>query len=290
MSNISLLQSEDPEGWSKGLDDLLKETAESSTINSTASNEKKAHRGRAKGTANKPVAAFATNMEKGQPSQPRNKSMPDYNPTSLSIADFPERATPIKFSEERIPLLKPSRSYNANYNSASSLRQLPNINEQPEESYSNRLRRRRSDTSLRQKVSFHGSVKLTTHNELVSFMYDSSEGGGANDESIFPSFHHHWLPDLYEIEDDTTTAVLSSPPGTSRSRKSKHQQHKRPPPTKRSMRRRMFLFLTEPATSIGSAVFFLFLFVAISVMNLVMIMQTMNRWQYTPTDCISCGG
>lgn len=294
MSNISQLQSEDPEGWSKGLDDLLKEAAADSTMNRTNSNEKKSHRGRAKGTTSEPLAV-ATSTKKEQP-LPRNTSMPDNNRTSLlSLDDFPERYTPIKFNEERIPLMQPSKSYNANYNSggsSSSLRHLPNNNEQAEEAYNNPLRRRFSDTNLRQKVSFHGSVKLTTHNELGSFRYDSGEGGGDNDESIFPTFHHHWLPDLYEIEDDTTTAVvLSSPPPGIRSRKSKHyQQHKRPPPTKRSMRRRMFLFLTEPATSIGSAVFFLFLFVAISVMNLVMIMQTMNRWQYTPTDCITCGG
>jgi Ion transport protein len=58
----------------------------------------------------------------------------------------------------------------------------------------------------------------------------------------------------------------------------------------RSLRRRVFLLLTEPETSIGSAVFFAVLVVTISLSNIVMMMQTMERWQFTPTDCRSCGG
>jgi hypothetical protein len=60
--------------------------------------------------------------------------------------------------------------------------------------------------------------------------------------------------------------------------------------TGRSIRRRIFLFLTEPDTSIASAVFFFILLATISLMNLVMIMQTMQHWQYTPDDCRTCGG
>ena len=61
-------------------------------------------------------------------------------------------------------------------------------------------------------------------------------------------------------------------------------QFSRPP------RRRFFLFLTEPDTSVASAVFFFVLIISIFVLNIVMMMQTMNRFQFTPDDCRSCGG
>lgn len=56
----------------------------------------------------------------------------------------------------------------------------------------------------------------------------------------------------------------------------------------RSFRRRLFLFLTEPSSSWLSAVFFFFLIVAISVSNLITIMQTMSSFQYRPTECNFC--
>jgi hypothetical protein len=60
--------------------------------------------------------------------------------------------------------------------------------------------------------------------------------------------------------------------------------------TIRTTRRRVFLFLTEPSTSIGSAIFFTILILAIALSNIVMILQTMKPWQFIPTDCVSCGG
>jgi hypothetical protein len=58
----------------------------------------------------------------------------------------------------------------------------------------------------------------------------------------------------------------------------------------RGFRRRLFLFLTEPDSSLGSAAFFFVLIFAICVSNVIMIMQTMDYFQYTPTDCHNCGG
>ena len=58
----------------------------------------------------------------------------------------------------------------------------------------------------------------------------------------------------------------------------------------RPLRRRIFLLLTEPDTSVASAVFFFVLIISISVLNVVMMMQTMTKFQFTPTDCVSCGG
>ncbi len=58
----------------------------------------------------------------------------------------------------------------------------------------------------------------------------------------------------------------------------------------RSWRRRVFLIITEPETSILSAVFYILLMSGIFVVNIIMVMQTMESWQYTPTDCVTCGG
>jgi hypothetical protein len=56
----------------------------------------------------------------------------------------------------------------------------------------------------------------------------------------------------------------------------------------RGFRRRLFLILTEPSSSWLSAVFFFFLIVAISVSNLITIMQTMSSFQHRPTECDFC--
>ena len=56
----------------------------------------------------------------------------------------------------------------------------------------------------------------------------------------------------------------------------------------RSWRRRIFLLVTEPDTSILSALFFVALIVAIMVMNGLMMLQTMQFLQYTPTTCDFC--
>ena len=58
----------------------------------------------------------------------------------------------------------------------------------------------------------------------------------------------------------------------------------------RGFRRRLFLFLTEPSSSWLSAVFFFILTLAIFVSNVIIIMQTMSSFQYTPTECHFCGG
>jgi hypothetical protein len=58
----------------------------------------------------------------------------------------------------------------------------------------------------------------------------------------------------------------------------------------RPWRRRLFLILTEPDTSFVSVVFFGVLILAIALSNIIMMMQTMDYYQFVPTDCVSCGG
>lgn len=57
-----------------------------------------------------------------------------------------------------------------------------------------------------------------------------------------------------------------------------------------SLRRLIFLVITEPETSVLSAVFYFLLMSAIFACNIIMVMQTMAAWQYTPSNCITCGG
>jgi len=110
----------------------------------------------------------------------------------------------------------------------------------------------------------------------------------------------NWVPSRWE--DDASPGasdpyhprnlVLSSGGGLAAANEERHGHHHRRSHRRqrRSLKRRIFLFLTEPDTSLGSAVFFAVLIVSITLMNLVMIMQTMSRYQFTPTDCRSCGG
>ena len=59
---------------------------------------------------------------------------------------------------------------------------------------------------------------------------------------------------------------------------------------KRTWRRRIFLLITEPHTSTGSLIFYLACVVVILASNVFEIMQTVESWQFIPTDCVSCGG
>mmetsp|Transcript_6432 Transcript_6432/g.9347 ORF Transcript_6432/g.9347 Transcript_6432/m.9347 type:complete len:778 (+) Transcript_6432:50-2383(+) len=102
-----------------------------------------------------------------------------------------------------------------------------------------------------------------------------------------------------EIEGDYTAQRSISIPrqiNTSSSRQlppphSKSPNLKRNPSKlvlRRSWRRRIFLVLTEPHTSITSLLFFVVLIAAIFLSNLIMMMQTMSYFQYTPNDCDLC--
>jgi hypothetical protein len=58
---------------------------------------------------------------------------------------------------------------------------------------------------------------------------------------------------------------------------------------KRSFRRRVFLLLTEPQTSILSVTFFVLYFIILVGSVLIMMMQTTRAFQYTPKQCEFCG-
>ena len=58
----------------------------------------------------------------------------------------------------------------------------------------------------------------------------------------------------------------------------------------RSLPRRIYLLLTEPTSSVCASWIFGFIMVAILLMNGLMILQTMSIFQYTPDDCLFCGG
>lgn len=118
----------------------------------------------------------------------------------------------------------------------------------------------------------------TATSELPILGADANETPRNPHSAFYRSFSLHWLPKSWDVEMVPVAAV----------RGRKHHVYQ--VMHTRSLRRRVFLVLTEPDTSRVSAIFFGVLVVTIALMNIVMIMQTMSRWQFTPTDCRSCGG
>lgn len=55
-------------------------------------------------------------------------------------------------------------------------------------------------------------------------------------------------------------------------------------------RRKLFLLLTEPESSFWATIVFVVLIASITLSNVIMVTQTMESWQFTPTDCRTCGG
>ena len=134
--------------------------------------------------------------------------------------------------------------------------------------------------------------------------------------SFFQHLAHRWLPseqattrrrDFISIDDSEMTAasehtyhtaaggghsvVEGTEPSFPHSLELPSRKQRRCHRNKvRSWKRRFFLLLTEPQTSYASAVFFFIMIVAISLANIIGIMQTMEYWQFIPDDCISCGG
>ncbi|KAL7531790.1 hypothetical protein ACHAXR_006760 [Thalassiosira sp. AJA248-18] len=88
---------------------------------------------------------------------------------------------------------------------------------------------------------------------------------------IFKSLANRWIPGAIE----TTTS--------SRQQQSISR-------TRRSISRRIYLFLTEPESSISSFLFFILLILSITLSNILMMLQTMPQFQFHPPDCVICGG
>ena len=94
---------------------------------------------------------------------------------------------------------------------------------------------------------------------------------------------NHWIPARWEEESHNNNQHYKH---HHHHHTRQHHHHRTP----RSLKRRIFLFLTEPDSSVASAAFFVLLLICISAMNVVMMMQTMSAWQFTPDDCRTCGG
>lgn len=151
--------------------------------------------------------------------------------------------------------------------------------------------------------------KVQTYNTYdtwhVDEMYEKTRSPLSNSRSrsskFFQHISPHWVPGQMEDEDDDPPRGMRG----RRNRTSQNENNEDDPlldsnggnktrqfstERHRGFRRRFFLFLTEPDTSLGSAAFFFVLIFAISISNFIMIMQTMDSFQYTPTDCHICGG
>jgi hypothetical protein len=97
-----------------------------------------------------------------------------------------------------------------------------------------------------------------------------------------------WFPGPLEGDEETTRpSVLEQPPRRHHNNNHGHgKTHLHL--SHRSIRRRIFLLLTEPTTSYASAIFFVILIITITASNVIMIMQTMDAFQFTPDGKCFC--
>ena len=80
---------------------------------------------------------------------------------------------------------------------------------------------------------------------------------------------------------DASNAILTSSTNDSSSSLKSQGQY-------RTIRRRIFLMMTDPTSSILSLIFFVILTIMICSSNIVMILETMENFQYTPDECEYC--
>ena len=113
---------------------------------------------------------------------------------------------------------------------------------------------------------------------------------------VFIRISEHWLPAPFEDEDEFDQSVHhfddldSDDDDDTRLEKWNAIDRQQSLFHERNTRRRIFLFLSQPNSSFGSAVFFGILVLTINLSIVIMILQTMRFCQYTPKDCLGCGG
>lgn len=149
--------------------------------------------------------------------------------------------------------------------------------------------------------AIYGAAGIPNANAINSDTVNTTFSGFVADSirsmsSVLPfkQTHRRLMPEVFQsLSDQWIPGQWDDPiPFSAEQTTPRRQQRKvKPPrPMTRSWKRRVFLILTEPNTSIFSAIFFGILVITISLMNVVMIMQTIEKFQFTPTDCRTCGG
>lgn len=133
--------------------------------------------------------------------------------------------------------------------------------------------------SIKEQSAKNPAMTLPVSQESSALLHNHNgkRSARARHPSFFGSFSNTLLPGVWDVE-----TIPNS--GSSMQQRSQHLVQPR------SLRRRIFLILTEPHTSIVSAFYFVILVVSIAFINLLMIIQTMEEFQYTPDNCKSCGG
>jgi Ion transport protein len=136
-----------------------------------------------------------------------------------------------------------------------------------------------NDNNKRQRPPFvdHGDDDEADETELDQGANNQGGGGGGRWKG---KILQHITPQQEQLKNGATSTIGGA------AREGRYYRPKRP----RSFSRRLFLFLTEPNTSVGSAIFFFVLIVTICLSNIIMICQTMDVFQFTPDDCQICGG
>jgi hypothetical protein len=133
-------------------------------------------------------------------------------------------------------------------------------------------------------LSWSTLIEKVREREDTPLLSSSSRSSNSKDdaENQRDIWSHRWIPGNVEEEDKPKDVVHASQPPR-RHRRHSTSRH-------RSWRRRIFLLLTDPTTSYFSMIFFVIVMIAIFAINVIMVMQTMDVYQFTPTDCVSCGG
>jgi hypothetical protein len=128
--------------------------------------------------------------------------------------------------------------------------------------------------------------------ELIDDDGSYASSASSIDDSADAADHDHEADYSYGYSNGSTHSVSRSPDG-SRSRRNNRHHHVKGKQLRRvrtTPQRRIFLFLTEPQTSIASFVFFVILVLAITFSCVLMMLQTMPSFQFKPDDCVICGG
>uniref|UniRef100_A0A7S4R2T9 Uncharacterized protein n=1 Tax=Ditylum brightwellii TaxID=49249 RepID=A0A7S4R2T9_9STRA len=112
---------------------------------------------------------------------------------------------------------------------------------------------------------------------------------GGSRRSLYQSPPRARTPGKRNSQQNSSSTFSEYPPFRSHTTPKKKPHHHRVR-VERSLRRRIHLLLTEPDTSIVSAIFFTLLIIMIFLSNIIMMMQTMQNYQVTPDDCKLCGG
>ena len=147
------------------------------------------------------------------------------------------------------------------------------------------FRKSLSDEKLPERESLLSRDRPSTEPNRSSNGYMESQYGAMKHYELGISYD---LSKQYDLYTENLDVNISKALGSSRVYLLDHRSATSEGFRQRSFRRRLFLVLTEPQTSILSAIIFGVYFAMLICSVTVMMMQTMRHFQYTPEKCNFC--